>query len=749
MTNRLHLLMLLGSVCTMALQNSALAADAADAAQTGEEIIVFGKSQTREAQSLKQIDLVEAAPGSSPLEVLNKLPGVNFQSADTFGAYEWSARITLRGFNQNQLGFTLDDVPLGDMSYGNYNGLHISRAIINENIGRTVLSEGTGALETASTNNLGGTIQFYSVDPSEEFGVTLAQGVGSDSARRSFIKLDSGRLSTGTKFYVSYVNQDSDKWKGAGDQRQEQANGKLIQSIGDDSAVTAFVNWSDRREIDYQDLSKEYIAKLGYNWDNYYPNWQYAIDAARGIYHLGENTTSDALDAAYYAGSGLRVDVIAGATLDVALTDDIRFKATGYHHTNDGRGLWYTPYTRSPATGAPIALRTTEYDINRNGVVAAVTATFGIHKIEGGVWYEHNDFDQARRFYNVGIASPMQQPYDFPTNPFFTQWEYQFGTDTVQLHLQDTVTVTDALTVNVGFKSPHVDIQNTTKAGPNLNGKISAEEDFLPQVGVTYALGPDNELFFNFAQNMRAFQSAATGASPFSTTQAGFNAIKDSLKPETSTTYEGGWRYRNDYLEAQATVYHIDFYDRLLAIQQGPGIQGNPAVLANVGSVVTNGAELGISLHPIQYWNLLSSVSYNDSQYNDNYTTNGVLIPTKGKQVVDSPKWMLKAELSYDDGNLYGHIGADYFAKRYYTYLNDNYAGAYAIWNLGLGYRFEQPFQYMKELTIQLNVNNLLDRKYISTVGSNGFVNSDPTGTNQTLLVGAPRAVFANVTAHF
>jgi hypothetical protein len=61
--------------------------------------------------------------------VLNKLPGVNFQSADSFGTYEWSARITLRGFNQNQLGFTLDDIPLGDMSYANYNGLHISRAI--------------------------------------------------------------------------------------------------------------------------------------------------------------------------------------------------------------------------------------------------------------------------------------------------------------------------------------------------------------------------------------------------------------------------------------------------------------------------------------------------------------------------------------------------------------------------------------------------------------------------------------------
>ena len=74
-------------------------------------------------------------------------------------------RISIRGFNQNQLGFTLDEIPLGDMSYGNWNGLHISRAIMDENIGRIVLSQGTGALETASNSNLGGTVQFFSWIP--------------------------------------------------------------------------------------------------------------------------------------------------------------------------------------------------------------------------------------------------------------------------------------------------------------------------------------------------------------------------------------------------------------------------------------------------------------------------------------------------------------------------------------------------------------------------------------------------------
>ena len=57
---------------------------------------------------------------------------MNFQAADPYGAYEWSTRITVRGFNQSRLGFTLDGVPLGDMTYGNHNGLHISRAVPTE-----------------------------------------------------------------------------------------------------------------------------------------------------------------------------------------------------------------------------------------------------------------------------------------------------------------------------------------------------------------------------------------------------------------------------------------------------------------------------------------------------------------------------------------------------------------------------------------------------------------------------------------
>ena len=140
----MRLQMLVGAsalaLCFAAPVMAAEAGEAAVAADGINEIVVMGRGETRQVQTVQAVDILAAAPGTSPIKVLSKLPGVSFQSADAFGAYEWAVRISVRGFNQNQLGFTLDETPLSDRSYGNRNGMHISRALINETIGKTELS---------------------------------------------------------------------------------------------------------------------------------------------------------------------------------------------------------------------------------------------------------------------------------------------------------------------------------------------------------------------------------------------------------------------------------------------------------------------------------------------------------------------------------------------------------------------------------------------------------------------------------
>ncbi len=698
--------------------------------------ITQGRGQVRSVQGIDAKDFTEAPAGTSPLITVSRLPGVNFQSADPLGNYEWSARFTVRSFAQNQLGFTLDNVPLGDMSYGNFNGLHISRAISAENVGRALLAQGSGSLDTASSSNLGGTVQFFSRDPAKTFGLDIRQTFGSDDERRTYGRVDLGEIGFG-RVALSYTTQDAEKWKGDGHQRQDQVNLKYVNEWGGTNRLSAFVNTSQRREIDYQDMSKEMINRLGYKWDNFYPNFGAALNAAKTLCGNNGTTYVTQCDDAYYAGSGLRNDVLAGSTLESRLFDRLHTSLTLYGHSNKGVGLWYTPYTPSP-DGTPISIRTTEYRIGRTGEIADFDFDLGDHTVKFGMWHEDNNFNQARRFYATS-ASAVPSPYDFPSNPFLTQWQYQFKTRTNQYWLGDTWQATSALTVTAGFKGLHVSTDGEAQiSSGNPSGTVDSKKSFLPQAGLNYALSSHDELFAGYARNMRAFQAAATGTTPWATTQAGFDAIKNTLKPETSDTFEAGWRTQGKLYEGTLTGYLVNFHDRLLAVQPGSGIQGNPVVLSNVGGVRSYGLEAALSLRLMPSVNWFNSLSESSSKYQDDVVSGGETFDTRNKHVVDAPNTMFRSILGYDDGSLFGDFGVDYMSKRYYSYTNDASVGSRTLLNASAGYRFRQ-IAFLKSSSVQLNVTNLGNVRYISTLGSNGFVNSDPNGTAQTLLPGAPR----------
>ncbi|MFM2044282.1 MAG: hypothetical protein RLY86_2858 [Pseudomonadota bacterium] len=729
-----------------------------------EEIVILGRGETRQVQTLTANAIALSTPGTSPLLAIQKLPGVSFQSADPFGAYEWSARIAIRGFNQNQLGFTMDGVPLGDMSYGNHNGLHISRAIIAEDVGSVTVAQGAGALGTASTSNLGGTLQFAARSLDDRAGGFAAVTGGSENTWRGVARLETGALDTGTKLGLTAAAQNADKWKGDGIQKQQQVNARFEQPVGKGS-LTGWLNWSKRRENDYQDLSLAMIRRLGYGWDNISDDWALAVrvadignnrgDSGAAVTNAAAGTVYPApiqtLDDAYFDAAGLRDDTIGALTLEYPVTDRVTVNLTGYGHTNDGQGIWFTPYVTTPgAGGAPISVRTTEYGIDRYGLLGDVSVIIGDHTVTLGGWYETNDFTQARRFYGLNRANPGRSSTQFQRSPFATQWAYDFETTTRLLFIADSWAVTEALTVDAGFKAVKVENEvRTIEGSPVRNGSIESEDNFLPQVAAKYEVNESVELFASFTQNMRAFVSAAT-TGPFSTSAAGFAAIRDSLKPERSNTVEAGLRVRLDGVQASATGYFVDFQDRLLSVTLGPGIVGNPAALQNVGSVTTTGLEGAVVWDLTDTLSLFGSATWNQSEYDDDVRdgAGAVIARTGGKTVVDTPEFMAKGEFGYDDDALFAKLGVSYTGKRYYTYLNDASVDGYTLMDLTVGYRFSGS-AWAEDLEIQANVTNLLDEEYVSTIGSNGFTNSDPTGTSQTLLAGAPRQVFVSLRKRF
>ena len=723
-----------GSVPVMAQQSNA--PTTTDTEES--EIVVFGKGETRQVQQVSSKELLILAPGTSPLKAIEKLPSVSFQSADPFGTYEWSSRVSIRGFNQNQLGYTLDGIPLGDSSYGNNNGLHIGRAIISEDIGVTRVSQGSGSIGTQATNNLGGTLEFFSADPSDGLGVDANLTYGSSNTMRAFGRINFGEAG-GIRGFLSGVYHNADKWKGGGEQRSMHVNAKAIIPVGD-AKFDAFFSYSDRAEQDYQDLSIEMINRLGYDHDNYFPNYAKAISAARGVYAAPINNIDDS----YYDASGLRKDTLGSYGLTAPLADGVTFKIKAYYHDNTGQGTWGTPYVASP-NGVPMSARTTEYDIQRGGVFSSLNAEVGDHAVTVGGWYEHNDFTQARRFYAYqSNTAPGLDHTKFLRNPFFTQWLFDFNTDTLQYYVQDKISLGD-LTINLGWKGFQVNNESDPRIQGSLAaGKIKSQDWFQPHAGVAYKLTEKAEIFGGFTQVTRAFVSSATSG-PFATTQAGFNAlVTRGLKPESSDTFELGARYNDNVFNGVIGVYYVNFHNRLLGVQTGAGIVGNPAILQNVGSVRSLGFEAAGDVRLGGGMTLFASYSYTGATYRENVITPTAVIATKGKEVVDTPKHLLRGEVAYDSDAFFGRVGANYMSKRYFNYLNDRSVPGRVLVDATVGYRLDAGLRAPLEL--QLNATNLFGKDYVSTIGSNGFGNS---GDNQTLLAGSPRQVFVTLKAGF
>src|SRR5260370_8094023 len=177
----------------------------------------------------------------------------------------------------------------------------------------------------------------------------------------------------------------------------------------------------------------------------------------------------------------------------MALTSHLTWKTTADGQRNDGRGLWFTPYLGSFDANyrvvSPISLRTSEYGISRGGFLTSLSLETNRNTLEGGFWFEKESFDLARRFYGTTLASPGHSLYDFPTNPFYTQWAYNFPSTVYQIHLQDMYKITPSVSLSAGFKTVETNMTgnlvafNTGLSGLNPPAPASNYAHGTPQSG--------------------------------------------------------------------------------------------------------------------------------------------------------------------------------------------------------------------------------------------------------------------------
>jgi outer membrane receptor protein involved in Fe transport len=732
-----------------ALSASPSPADGAETAAANTGDIVVTAQSTRSVTQVTGSEIQKIMPGTAPLRAIQTLPGVSFTNADPWGNNEQNTQIYVHGFSTQQLGYTFDDVPLGDQALGNFNGLSPQRAVISENVGRVLLATGSAGLGTASTSNLGGAIDTYSSDPSPTFGIRASQTVGSYGTSRTFGRIDTGDIGGGNALYLAGVRHRQRAWDFNGIQGGYQANAKFVH---EDSTgkLTLYFAYSDKTEPNedgtirspttvYQPYTRPYL----------YPDFQAALAY---VSPTGAPPAADGQNYRNYYSVQHRTDYLAYAKYDWKISDKVSWSNQGYYHHDDGVHLIAGPlglpglptiFNRYfPGQNAKVltgnsgyVVRETAYSIDRHGLLSAVNVDLGNHSIQLGGWYENNAWTQTRRWHAMDVNNPST-PYQIPKNPLLTHFVNETGYDVVQFHLQDKWQVTPDLVVEGGFKSSHQWAKGSAPVQPLLGsiagttimpaGKIHSRKWFLPQLGAKWDVTSSEQIFANVQQNLRQFASGG-GLSPWTLgSQAAFDLFRDEVRPETAWTYEIGVRTRRSLdwgpitgIEGQINYYHVDFSDRLLTVNVVPGLStaGGATILRNVGDVKTDGVDAALTVRFGQTFSLYNALSYNRSIYQDDYQSGTTTIRTAGKKVPGSPTWMNKTVATLNVGPVNVQAIGDYLGRRFATFTNDQSVKSTFLLSGRIGVDVPlSPGSIVKSANVSLNVTNITQLRGPSSV---------------------------------
>ncbi|PTS81119.1 TonB-dependent receptor, partial [Sphingomonas sp. HMWF008] len=178
---------------------------------------------------LTQEFIAKQTPGNSILDTINNLPGVSFQNNDPFGSA--GGTLTIRGFDASRISLTFDGIPLNDT--GNY-ALYSNQQLDPELIEQVNVNYGSTDVDSPSAAATGSTVNYRTVNPTDDFGARLEGSAGEYQFFRIFGKVDTGVFTPfGTKAWFSASSAENNVvFNNFGKIRKQQYNAKVYQPIG-------------------------------------------------------------------------------------------------------------------------------------------------------------------------------------------------------------------------------------------------------------------------------------------------------------------------------------------------------------------------------------------------------------------------------------------------------------------------------------------------------------------------------------
>lgn len=765
--------------------------------------LIAPESTPKARSAVDKAYIEKKSPTENPFQSLSLLPGVATNSTDASGLFGGAIRV--RGFNSDQLGFTVNGVPVNDS--GNF-AVFPQEYTDSENLCNIFLTQGAADNDAPHTGASGGNIGLSTCAPKDTFGVKVAQTGGSLKLSRTYAKIETGLVGGIWKSYVSYSRALIDKFKGDGRADRHHVDFVTTVDLGRGSRITGNFLYNRALNNNFRTLTRPQINTFGraYDFGLVAPRHLTPSSAAGAAGVQNESLTiaqggSTPNNGDGYFGFNLNPfrNYILSVNAGFQLTPTFRFDLTPYlwHGYGTGGGQLAS---QTEAVGANIQgggvgdlngdgdtrdtiliYRSNVTTTYRPGVTAQFTKSFEHHKIVFGYWAEkarHRQTAPGQRILSGDPSDPLRadtvvdryfdSPYAWIRNRdgSVTNTRDQLTRSTGKsLFISDTITLfDDKLTITPGFRHSGQDrdfnnFPNIGAAGVR-NGfgayriQVSAIEN-LPSLGISYQLNDSNQVFANGSRSFRVpsnfiYQNLATGGTFVNGVYTNYRVEDLNLVPETTNNFDLGYRFASEKVTASATAFYSLFQNRLaVAFDQ----EEQRSTDTNVGGSKAYGVELEGAWNFYRGFTAYASSSYTRSLIKENLrTAANTFENTAGKTFPDTPVWLGALNLQYARNNYYVFIEGKYTGRRQATLVNDQSVAGYALMNIGAGYTFA-PIGPLKNVKLVGVVNNATNQEYDylnAGSGSNFTTRSQGTGGAQpSYFIGAPVSFAVTLSTEF
>jgi len=744
------------SVIAVAAHLAALAAGSAYAQEASpsaeasgkNEVVVTGKKlgmglmvaedAPKARSTITAEELEKQRPTGNAYQALEMLPAVNSYNYDATGLF--GGGMTLRGFNSDQIGATINGVPVNDS--GNF-AVYPQEYVDQENTCSQFVTQGSTDVDSPQVGATGGNFGITTCAPEKKQRVRVMQTVGQLNLSKTFVRYDTGALLDG-KFtaFISGSHAEADKWKGKGGADRNHIDFGASYDWDRFNYIHATILYNKAVNNNINNLTLAEINANGYYFD-YADTFKGHLTPGKGTAQV-ETTQSPA-----YYGLGINPfkNIVASAESKFRLTENLDVAFTPYMWYGFGNGgvqqrAQSEKGFYNPATGK----RDGAVDLNGDGdtldtvLVANASVTRTVrpganlafiynlqnHEIKTGVWWErarHEQTGPMLALSNDGNREDVwlqdgqiNRPDGHPAN----SRDWISVSTAYQAFVQDTISLMDdKVKINVGVRAPHVKRDFTNFGDENNNVKpfntSKTYSEVLPQFGARYRITNDDQVFLSAAKNMKAppnfiFGNIGTSVTVDPTT-LNPTAFRD-VTPETSWSSDLGYRHQDSKFIATVTAFYTDFKNKQATSFD---VETAKNTYVNIGREKHSGLEIELGNTPINGWAFYGSVGFLKAELQDDQLglagTTRVVLPTAGKDAPNAPRRKAGLSVEYSDGPFWIRAKARTTSKQYASMLNDEVAPGYTTFDLDGGYTFAN-FGWLKRPKLSFNISNLTDKQY-------------------------------------